>query len=71
MLPARVLAIVDKAAVREGQSRSGLLARAALSYVQRQAEGALPGLLADRPEPRSSYRATSAQLARGPENRRK
>ena len=39
-LPERVLAIVDQAAVREGQSsRSGLLARAALSYVQRQSEG--------------------------------
>ena len=35
-LPARVLAIVDEAAVREGETRSGLLARAALSYVERQ-----------------------------------
>ena len=38
-LPERVLSIVDQAAAREGRSRSGLLARAALSYVQRQAEG--------------------------------
>ena len=37
-LPARVLAIVDQAAVREGQSRSGFLAQAALSHIQRQSE---------------------------------
>ncbi len=36
-VPARVLAIVDEAAAREGETRSGLLARAALSYVERQA----------------------------------
>lgn len=36
-MPARVLAIVDEAAAREGDSRSGLLARAALSYVERHA----------------------------------
>lgn len=36
-MPARVLAIVDEAAAREGDTRSGLLARAALSYVERQA----------------------------------
>lgn len=35
-MPARVLAIVDEAAAREGETRSGLLARAALSYVERQ-----------------------------------
>ena len=35
-VPARVLAIVDKAAAREGETRSGLLARAALSYVERR-----------------------------------
>ena len=34
-MPARVLAIVDEAAAREGESRSGLLARAALSYIQK------------------------------------
>lgn len=55
-LPERVLAIVDQAAVREGQSRSGLLARAALSYVQRQVEGSVAGILTDRPEPSRSYR---------------
>lgn len=55
-LPERVLAIVDQAAVREGESRSGLLARAALSYVQREAEGQ-PGLLTDRPESSRRYRA--------------
>ena len=55
-LPERVLAIVDQAAVREGQSRSGLLARAALSYVQRQSDSSLPGILTDRPEPGASYR---------------
>ena len=62
-LPERVLAIVDQAAVREGQSRSGLLARAALSYVQRQSESTLPGLLTDRPEPSRSYRAGSTREA--------
>ncbi len=35
-VPARVLAIVDEAAAREGETRSGLLARAALDYVERQ-----------------------------------
>lgn len=35
-VPARVLAIVDEAAAREGETRSGFLARAALSYVERQ-----------------------------------
>lgn len=35
-VPARVLAIVDEAAAREGETRSSLLARAALSYVERQ-----------------------------------
>ena len=39
-IPARVLDIVDQAAVREGRSRSGFLAEAALSYVQRRSEGA-------------------------------
>jgi predicted RNase H-like HicB family nuclease len=47
-LPERVLAIVDQAAVREGQSRSGLLARAALYYIQRGSESDLPALLTDR-----------------------
>ena len=32
-LPDRVLAIVDEAAKREGETRSGLLERAALGYV--------------------------------------
>ncbi len=35
-VPERVLAIVDKMAAREGESRSDLLARAALSYAERQ-----------------------------------
>ena len=35
-VPERVLAIVDKMAAREGESRSGLLARTALSYAERQ-----------------------------------
>lgn len=35
-VPARVLAIIDEAAAREGQSRSALLARAALSYVEQR-----------------------------------
>ncbi len=35
-MPARVLAIVDEAAAREGESRSGLLARAALNYIQQR-----------------------------------
>ena len=48
-LPERVLAVVDQAAVREGQSRSGLLARAAISYIQGRSAGRLPGLLTDRP----------------------
>ena len=63
-LPERVLAIVDQAAVREGQSRSGLLVRAALSYVQRQSEGTLPGVLTDRPGPSRSYRAGPAPQTR-------
>ena len=41
-IPARVLTIVDQAAVREGETRSGFLARAALSYVQRHAEAEAP-----------------------------
>ena len=64
-IPARVLDIVDQAAVREGQSRSGFLAQAALSYVRRRPEGALPGLLTDRPEPTSTYRATPSRRVRG------
>ena len=36
-MPARVLAIVDETAAREGDTRSGLLTRAALSYVERRA----------------------------------
>ena len=38
-MPARVLAIVDEAAARDGESRSGLIARAALSYVQQKPVG--------------------------------
>ena len=38
-VPARVLAIVDQAAAQEGDTRSGLLARAALSYVERRSIG--------------------------------
>ncbi len=34
-LPERVLATIDQAAVRLGDSRSGLLAKAALEYVER------------------------------------
>lgn len=33
-MPARVLAVVDEAAVREGDTRSGYLARAALHYLK-------------------------------------
>lgn len=40
------------------------LAQAALSYVQRRSEGALPGLLTDRSEPGSSDRAKSSRQAR-------
>ena len=36
-MPERVLAIADEAANREGESRSGLLTRAVLQYVERQA----------------------------------
>lgn len=57
-LPARVLAIVDRAAVREGRSRSGLLAHAAVSYVRRQAEGRMGGLLTDRPAESRSHPAS-------------
>ena len=39
-IPARVLAVVDKAADREGESRSALLTRAALRYVERQTTNA-------------------------------
>ncbi len=63
-LPERVLAIVDQAAVREGDSRSGWLARAALSYVQREAEGQLPGVLTDRPEASRRYRAEPQRRGR-------
>ncbi len=35
-IPARVLAIADEAAIREGQSRSALLTHAVLHYVGRQ-----------------------------------
>ena len=56
-LPARVLAIVDQAAVREGRSRSGLLAHAALTYVQRQSERRLDGVLTDRPTEGHPYQA--------------
>ena len=38
-VPARVLAIVDQVAAQEGDTRSGLLARAALSYVERRSIG--------------------------------
>ena len=37
-VPARVLVIADKAAAREGETLSGLLARAALSYVERHSK---------------------------------
>ncbi|MGH8522090.1 MAG: type II toxin-antitoxin system HicB family antitoxin [Gammaproteobacteria bacterium] len=37
-LPERLLTIIDQAAAREGESRSGLLARAALEYVERHGE---------------------------------
>ena len=35
-MPSRVLSIIDEAATREGESRSGLLTRAALQFVDRQ-----------------------------------
>lgn len=38
-MPARVLAIVDEAAAREGESRLGLIARAALSFIQQRPFG--------------------------------
>ena len=47
-LPERVLAIVDQAAVREGRSRSGLLAQAALSYIQSRSKTGFPKLLTDK-----------------------
>ena len=46
-IPARVLDIVDRAAVREGQSRSGFLAQAALSHVQRRSISSRSGGLTD------------------------
>ena len=39
-MPERVLAVVDEAAIREGESRSALLTRAALRYVEHQATAA-------------------------------
>ena len=63
-LPERVLAIVDQAAVREGQSRSGLLAQAALSYIRRRAERDLPVLLTDKHESGSSYQVGSPRPGR-------
>jgi len=51
-LPERVLAIVDQAAVREGQSRSGLLAQAALSSLFQYGDEPEPGEAREvRPEP--------------------
>ena len=35
-MPARVLSIIDEVATREGESRSGLLTRAALQFVDRR-----------------------------------
>ena len=35
-MPSRVLAIIDAAAAREGESRSGLLTRTVLEHVERQ-----------------------------------
>ena len=35
-MPARILAIADEAAAREGESRSGLLANAVLHYASHQ-----------------------------------
>ncbi len=35
-VPARVLAIIDEAASREGETRSGLMTQAALRYVEQQ-----------------------------------
>lgn len=46
-LPERVLAIVDEAAKREGDTRSGFLVRAALGYA---GYGAVPRLMDNRPE---------------------
>ena len=63
-LPERVLAIVDQAAVREGQSRSGLLAQAALSYIQRKSESDLTALLTDKRESGPSYRSGSPRPGR-------
>ena len=37
-MPARVLAIVDEFAAREGETRSGLIARAAVRYIQQSQE---------------------------------
>ena len=36
-VPARVLAIVDEAAARHGETRSGFLARAALQFIEHEA----------------------------------
>ena len=63
-LPERVLAIVDQAAVREGRSRSGLLAQAALSYIQSRSANDLPTLLTDRHESGPSYQAGSPRPGR-------
>ena len=43
-MPERVLAVVDEVAIREGESRSALLTRAALRYVERQTGDARPAL---------------------------
>ena len=37
-MPSRVLAIIDAAATREGESRSGLLTRTVLEHVERQTD---------------------------------
>ena len=66
-LPERVLAIVDEAAVREGESRSGWLVRAALSHVQRTAERRLPRVLTDMRRQSRSYSAEPQRRACGDE----
>lgn len=40
-MPAQILATIDEAAAREAETRSSLLARAMLSYVERQSNNTM------------------------------
>ncbi len=53
-LPERVLDAIDRFADANGQSRSGLLARAATEYIGRAGDKALPSAKRGRKKPRTA-----------------